>query len=40
MYCVLANGMLALLDDGDVRVTLTLTVDQIDPTQFVPPAGA
>jgi hypothetical protein len=40
VYCVLANGMLALLDDGDVRVTLTLTVDQIDPTQFVPPAGA
>jgi hypothetical protein len=38
VYCVLDNGMLALLDDGDVRVTLTLTVDEIDPTQFVPPA--
>lgn len=38
VYCVLDNGLLALLDDGDVRVTLTLTVDEIDPTQFVPPA--
>ncbi len=38
VYCVLDNGMLALLDDGDVRVTLTLTVNEIDPTQFVPPA--
>ena len=38
-YCVLDNGMLALLDDGDVRVTLTLIATEVDPTQFVPPTG-
>lgn len=37
-YCVLDSGMLALLDDGDVRVELGLVVAMIDPAQFVPPA--
>lgn len=37
-YCALANGVLALLDDGDVRVALMLMVTTVDPAQFVPPA--
>lgn len=40
VYCVLDNGMLATLDDGDVRVMLTLLFDTVDQTQFVPPTAA
>jgi len=39
VYCVLDDGMLALVDDGDVRVTLTSVTDEIDNTKFVVPAG-
>lgn len=37
-YCALDNGLLALLDDGDVRVALGLMLTMVDPAQFVPPA--
>jgi hypothetical protein len=40
VYCVLDSGMLATLDDGDVRVTLTSLSTTVDPSQFVPPTGA
>ena len=36
-YCVLDNGLVALLDDGDVRVSLMITLDVIDPAQFAEP---
>jgi hypothetical protein len=36
---VLDDGMLAMLDDGDVRVLLTSVTDAIDNTKFVVPAG-
>ena len=39
VYCVLDDGMLAMLDDGDVRVLLTSVTDAIDNTKFVVPAG-
>lgn len=39
VYCVLDDGMLALLDDGDVRIELTSVTDEIDNTKFVIPAG-
>lgn len=38
VYCVLDNGMMALLDDGDVRVSLTVFGATADDTQFVPSA--
>ena len=34
VYCVLDNGLLAKLDDGDVLVTLTLWSDSIDEGAF------
>ena len=34
-YCVLATGMLALLDDGDVRIELTALMELVDPATFV-----
>jgi len=33
-YCVLSNGIVALLDDGDVRVALSSYFDSADPTAF------
>ena len=36
-YCVLANGMIAKLDDGDVLITLGLLVTTVDGAKFVPP---
>jgi hypothetical protein len=33
-YCVLNNGILAKLDDGDVQVTLTLYGETADPAAF------
>ena len=35
-YCVLANGMLAKLDDGDVLITLGLLVTTVDGAKFLP----
>lgn len=35
-YCVLESGMLALLDDGDVRIELTALMELVDPATFVP----
>lgn len=35
-YCVLASGMLALLDGGDVRIELTALMELVDPATFVP----
>lgn len=37
VYCALANGLLAKLDDGDVAVTLTLYGDTVDASAFTPP---
>jgi len=37
VYCVLNNGMLAKLDDGDVAINLTIYGDASDPNQFVVP---
>jgi len=36
-YCVLANGMIAKLDDGDVLITLGLLVTTVDGSKFIPP---
>ena len=36
-YCVLANGMIAKLDDGDVLITLGLLVTTVEGAKFVPP---
>lgn len=38
VYCVLDNGVLALLDDGDVRVTLTRFAPEVDQALFDEPA--
>jgi hypothetical protein len=38
VYCVLDNGLLAVLDDGDVRIELTVFGATVDPNAFVPPA--
>jgi len=38
VYCVLANGIVAKLDDGDVLITLTLYGDTVDPNAFTLPA--
>ncbi|MFZ4717885.1 MAG: hypothetical protein ACOYMR_00580 [Ilumatobacteraceae bacterium] len=38
VYCVLANGLVAKLDDGDVLITMVLFGDTVDPNNFVPPA--
>ena len=38
VYCALASGLLAKLDDGDVAVTLTLYGDTVDASAFTPPA--
>ena len=35
-YCVLENGMLAKLNDGDVLITLGLLVTTVDGTKFLP----
>ena len=35
-YCVLDNGMLAVLDDGDVRIALTVFGATVDPAAFTP----
>ena len=37
IYCVLANGMIAKLDDGDVLITLGLLVPNVDPAVLEPP---
>jgi hypothetical protein len=37
VYCALANGLLAKLDDGDVLVTMTLFGETVDLNNFVPP---
>ena len=39
VYCVLNNGVLAKLDDGDLLITLTAFTETSDPAAFVPPAG-
>ena len=36
IYCALANGMIAKLDDGDVLITLGLLVPTVDAAKFVP----
>ncbi|MCE9623626.1 MAG: hypothetical protein K8R99_14910 [Actinomycetia bacterium] len=36
-YCVLLNGMIAKLDDGDVTITLGLLVPTVDGAKFQPP---
>lgn len=36
VYCVLADGLVAKLDDGDVRIVLTLFGAIADPNQFSP----
>lgn len=38
VYCVLDNGLIAVLDDGDVRIQLTAFGATVDPTAFVQPA--
>ncbi len=37
IYCVLANGMIAKLDDGDVLITLGLLVPTVDDAKLRPP---
>lgn len=34
-YCVLDNGIIALIDDSDVRIELALFLNSVDDTQFV-----
>ena len=34
VYCVLASGILARLDDADVKVTLTGYSTSVDPAAF------
>lgn len=34
-YCAVASGMLALLDDGDVRIEMTGLMELVDPATFV-----
>jgi FlaG/FlaF family flagellin (archaellin) len=38
VYCAVASGLLAKLDDGDVAITLTLYGDSVDAAAFTPPA--
>jgi hypothetical protein len=38
VYCALASGLLAKLDDGDVAITLTLYGESVDDAAFTPPA--
>lgn len=38
MYCVLANGLIAKLDDGDVLITLGLLEPTVDETKLQLPA--
>lgn len=38
VYCALDNGLMGLLDDGDVRVELTVFGATADDSQFVPAA--
>ena len=38
VYCVLDNGVIAKLDEGDVLVTLTLFGSSADDSRFVIPA--
>ncbi|HAP75576.1 MAG TPA: hypothetical protein DCR14_05785 [Acidimicrobiaceae bacterium] len=33
-YCVLDNGVIALIDDSDVRIELALYLNSVDATQF------
>ncbi len=37
MYCVLANGLIAKLDDGDVLITLGLLVTTVEDAKLLPP---
>jgi len=37
VYCVMNNGLIAKLDDGDIAVNLTIYGDVSDPNQFVIP---
>lgn len=37
VYCVLASGLIAKLDDGDVLITLGLFVPTVDNAKFLPP---
>ena len=39
VYCVLDNGLVARLDDGDVAVNLTLYGEMAEPERLVVPAG-
>jgi len=39
VYCVLDNGLVARLDDGDVAVILTLFGESVDATRLVLPTG-
>lgn len=39
IYCTLANGMIAKLDDGDVLITLGLLATTADPAKLRPPVG-
>ncbi|MEQ1874328.1 MAG: hypothetical protein ABL953_11425 [Ilumatobacteraceae bacterium] len=38
VYCVLDNGLIAKLDDGDVLITLGLLVPTVDNAKLQPPA--
>ena len=40
VYCVMDNGLVARLDDGDVAVNLTLFGDVADQSQFIIPIQA
>jgi hypothetical protein len=40
VYCVMDNGLIARLDDGDVAVNLTLFGEVADQTQFIIPVDA
>lgn len=40
VYCVMDNGLVARLDDGDVAVNLTLFGDVADASRFVIPVNA
>ncbi len=37
MYCALANGLVAKVDDGDVLINLTLYGETVDENEFVIP---
>lgn len=38
VYCVLDNGLIAMLDDGDVLITLGLLVPTVDNARMQPPS--